>query len=455
MNPNHPDSGFRTFLTIWAGQFFSLIGSGLTAFALGLWVLQNNGSVTEFALISLCTVLPRILVSPIAGALVDRWDRRFTMMASDTGAAISTAVLAILAATGSLATWHIYLVVSAISICSAFQWPAYMAATTVLVSKDKLGQASGMVQAAQGVAQTVTPVLAGSLIGLAGFELTGIILIDAVSFVFAMSTLAFVRIPAPKKDDEAGAEPKSLSADVRKGWAYLSARRALLVLLGFLAACNFLLGMITVLVSPLVLSFASPAMLGTVMTCAGMGMFAGSVLIGVWGGPRQKVHGVLGFMLLSGAALLPTGLAESSTLIAAGAFVFLLCVPVISGCSMTIMQSKVDPAMQGRVFSFSEMICAAAMPLAFGIAGPIADRVFEPLLALNGTLADSVGQLIGVGPGRGIALAFMVCGVLFILLSVVGFLYKPLRNIQSDLPDPAKADGGSPSSVECLAQIQN
>jgi MFS family permease len=426
---------------IWSGQFVSLMGSGLTGFALGLWILQRTGSVTDFALISLCTVLPQVLISPLAGALVDRWDRRRTMILSDTGSAISTASLAILAATGSLAVWHIYVAVSFISICNAFQTPAYLAAMTGLVPRDRLPQATGMVQAAQGVAQTLTPVIAGALIGLAGFQITGIIVIDAVTFLFALSMLARVKIPPPAANTMTGAEKKSILADIRQGWLYLRSRPELIVLLGFVAAFNFLLGLVSVLVPPLVLSFASSAVVGTVVTCAGLGMFAGSVLIAIWGGPSQKIYGVFGFMLLSGAALLPTGLAQSSTLIAAGGFVFLFGVPIVTGCSQIIMQTRVEPHMQGRVFAFSGMLCAAAMPLAFAVAGPIADRLFEPMMAAGGPLADSLGQIIGVGPGRGIALLFMVCGGLFVLLGLMGFLYKPLRTIQAGMPAPGNSLG--------------
>jgi DHA3 family macrolide efflux protein-like MFS transporter len=433
MTDTHRQDGFGAFLIIWAGQFVSLIGSGLTGFVLGLWVLQRTGSVTEFAIISLCTVLPQVLISPVAGALVDRWDRRRTMMLSDAGAGISTMALVILVATDSLAVWHICVAVSFISLCGAFQMPAYSAATTGLVPRERLGQASGLVQVAQGTAQTVTPALAGVLVGFAGFHVTGIILVDAATYVVALASLALVKVPPPAADAD-DTERKSILADIRTGWVYLRSRPELMVLLGFLAAFNFLLGMVSLLISPLVLSFASMTVVGTVVTCAGMGMFAGSVLIGIWGGPRQKINGVLGFMFLCGAALLPTGLAQSSTLIAAGGFVFLFGVPIVSGCSQTIMQMKVEPRMQGRVFAFSRMLCAAAMPLAFAIAGPISDRLFEPMMAAGGPLAGILGPVIGVGTGRGIALLFMICGALFVFLGAIGFLYKPLRHIQTGVP---------------------
>ncbi len=434
MNPQAPARGMRIFTLIWAGQLVSLLGSGLSGFALGLWVLRGTGSVTRFALISMFTVLPRILLAPVAGALTDRWDRRRTMMASESVSAVATLALASLLYTGHLQIWQIYVAMSLISTSSAFQWPAYTAAATVLVPKEKLGQASGMVQSAQGVAQTCAPMLAGFLIEMPWVLVGGVLVIDALSYLFALGTLLAVRFPSVPNESKKQAND-SLLQEIGYGGRYLVARPGLLGLLFFLSASNFVFGLITVLVAPLVLSFASPKVLGTVMTSAGMGMMIGSIAMAAWGGPKRRVPAILGFTVLSGIALLPAGIPASATVIAIGAFFFLLGIPFISGCSQAIMQSKVDLHVQGRVFAITGAIGAAAMPLAYLAAGPLADRIFEPALARGGPLAATIGSFIGVGPGRGIALAFMTLGVVLVLIALLGVVFARFRNVESELPD--------------------
>jgi DHA3 family macrolide efflux protein-like MFS transporter len=434
MNTQAPARGMRIFTLIWAGQLVSLLGLGLSGFALGLWVLRGTGSVTRFALISMFTVLPRILLAPVAGALTDRWDRRRTMMVSESVSAVATLALASLLYTGHLQIWQIYVAMSLISTSSAFQWPAYTAAATVLVPKEKLGQASGMVQSAQGVAQTCAPMLAGFLIEMPWVQVGGVLVIDALSYLFALGTLLAVRFPSVR-NESTKQTTNSLLQEIGYGCRYLVARPGLLGLLFFLAAANFVFGLITVLVAPLVLSFASPKILGTVMTSAGMGMMIGSIAMAAWGGPKRRVPAILGFTVLSGIALLPAGIPASATVIAIGAFFFLLGIPFISGCSQAIMQSKVGLHVQGRVFAITGAIGASAMPLAYLAAGPLADRIFEPALARGGPLAATIGSLIGVGPGRGIALAFMTLGVVLVLVALLGVAFARFRNVESELPD--------------------
>ena len=143
--------GMLTFSTIWFGQLISTIGSGLTAFALGVWVYQREQSVTLFALTLLAATLPNVLLSPIAGALADRWNRRTVMILSDVGAGLSTLSIALLFFSGQLQTWHVYVAVAANAAFNSLQWPAYSAATTMLVPKEHLGRAGGMVQIGEAI----------------------------------------------------------------------------------------------------------------------------------------------------------------------------------------------------------------------------------------------------------------------------------------------------------------
>ena len=195
------------------------------------------------------------------------------------------------------------------------------------------------------------------------------------------------------------------------------------------------MGVIEVLATPLVLSFASPAVLGTVLSIGGSGMLVGSVVMGTWGGSLRLIKSVFGFMLLSGLCIIVAGLRPSAQLFALATFLFCLGLPIISGSIQVIFQRKVAPDVQGRVFALMRMISGSSLPLAYVVAGPLADRVFEPLMATGGLLAGSIEQLIGVGPGRGIGLMLITLGALTMLATVVAYQYPPLRLLEEELSD--------------------
>ncbi|WP_373528908.1 MFS transporter [Nostoc sp.] len=423
----------RVFNLIWLGQVISIIGSTLTSFALGVWVYQNTDSVTQYALISLCTILPAIVISPLAGSLVDRWDRRWVMIISDSGSGLSTLAIAPLLLFGRLEIWHIYLAAIAASICGAFQMPAYTAMTTLLVPKEYLGRASGMSQLGLSVARLISPLLAGLLIET--IQMQGVILLDFTTFLFALLTLLLVRVPNPKTTSAHQAEKSSLLEEAAYGWNYIMERPSLLGLLTFFAISNFLVGVIWVLATPLVLSFTSATVLGIVLSIGGSGMLIGSLVMSAWGGPQRRVEGMLGFSILGGLCIAIAGLRPSAWLFGVAVFLFFLGRPIIGGCNQVILQKKVAPDVQGRVFALSQMIAGAALPLAYLIAGPLADKVFEPLLATDGPLAGTIGKLIGVGSGRGIGLLFVVVGIFTMLTGVAAYQYPPLRLIEKELPD--------------------
>jgi MFS family permease len=423
----------RTFFVIWSGQLVSTIGSGLTGFALGVWIYQETGSVTLFALNMLAYALANLLVSPIAGVLVDRYDRRWVMILSDTGAGLATLSIALLYVTGNLEVWNIILATAFTSAFSAFQWPAYSAVTTLLVPKEQLGRAGGMVQIGEAISQLLAPAAAGVLFVTIG--LGGVILIDFVTYLFAVLNLLIVRVPSPERS-EAGEEGKgSIWQEAIFGWRYISARAGLLGLLLIFAAFNFVSGLIMPLITPLILDMASPDLLGYVFSIAGAGMLVGTLVMSAWGGPKRRIHGVLGFLMLSGFFTSILGISPFIPFLAAAGFGLLFTLPIINGSSQAIWQSKVAPDVQGRVFSVRRMIAMSMTPLAYIVAGPLADNVFRPLLVEGGALAGSVGQLIGVGPGRGTGFMFMVIGALSILVAAAGYLNPRVRNVEDELPD--------------------
>jgi predicted MFS family arabinose efflux permease len=424
---------FSVFVLVWVGQVVSLLGSGLTAFALGVWVFQMSGSTTQYAFITVCSRLPAILVAPIAGALIDRWDRRHAMIFGDVGAGLSILAVALLYIAGVLNIWHICIALILNSALSAFQWPAYAAATTMLVSKKNYGRAAGMIQTGDALGFIVSPILGGVL--LLTIKLDGIFLVDVATFFFSILTLLIVRIPSPAKISEAGVAGKSIWREVAFGWRYITSRPGLMALLLFFATTNFLSGFILVLTTPLVLTFASASVLGTVMSVGGSGMLIGGLVMSAWGGPKRRIYTVFGFQLLSGFCFILGGLRPSAVLIMIAAFFFFFSLTFVNGSSQAIWQSKIPPDLQGRVFAVRRMVAWSALPLSYMIAGPLAEYVFEPFMAVGGRYAGTVGQVIGVGPGRGIGLLFIIMGILTILIVCGGYFYPRLRLLEDEVMD--------------------
>jgi DHA3 family macrolide efflux protein-like MFS transporter len=427
--------GMRTFLVIWGGQLFSMIGSGLTDFALGVWIYDQTGEATPFAMTILFGSLPSVLLAPIAGVAADRWNRRLIMILTDTGSALLTllVVYILFFAEGGLQIWHIYGVALVGSSLGAFQRAAYMPSVTMLVPKEHFGRASGLMQTGQAVQGIIAPLLAGVLYVAIGLE--GIVVIDFVTYFFAIGALLLVRIPQPKSTTVGEGGKGSMLKEAAFGWTYLIQRRPLLVMLFYYALVNFLLGIMSVLVTPLILSFSPASVLGAIQMVGSVGMLAGSLLMSTWGGPKRKMNGVYAFIALFSLGFFFMGLQNSAVLIGLGMFVLLFSLPLAAGSSQVIWMSKVEPDIQGRVFAVRGMLASAITPFAYLIAGPLADNVFGPLLSEGGALAASVGGWIGVGPERGIGLMLLLSGALMLVVTAAAYAYPRLRLIEDELPD--------------------
>lgn len=436
--------GMRVFILISLAQFVSIVGSMLSSFALGVWIYSKTGSATELALITLFATLPNVLVSPFAGAAVDRWDRRKTILISEIGLSLTTLTLALLLQLGRLELWEIYLCTAINAVILAFLRLAYGAITPLLVPPEQLGRASGITQATFAAGQLLGPLFAGVLV--TAIQIQGVLLVDFLSFLFPIITFCLLRIPKPQLTAEGAHARRSFWSEILFGWNYLRARPGLLGLLWLFAATNLFTGIIFVLVTPLVLSFTTPLMLGMLQSIAGVGLLAGSVVMGIWGGPKRRILGIFGFMFLSGVFMMVAGLRASFELLAFAGFCAFFCNPIATGATIALWQSKIPPDVQGRTGAVSGIFISASLPVASIIAGPLADKVFEPLMAQGGLLAGSVGKIIGVGPGRGIGLMFIVSGIVFCLVLLVGYLNPRIRKVQEELPDAIPS--GSPAATE-------
>ncbi len=421
-----------TFLTIWFGQTVSIIGSGLSGFALAVWVYQRTGSATKFSLIVLSTVTPGILLSPLLGVIVDRYSRRRIMILSNVVAGVCTVVMAALYMKGNLQLWHICALMLVISISSSLLAPSYTASISTILPKEYLGRASGMGQLSAASADMVAPLLAGFLI--AGIHINGILVIDFATYLFAVLTLCIVQFPEVPR----GSSPAvklSVFGDLAAGVRYLTARPGLLALIGFFTVTNFLLGMDNVLMPPLVMSFAGAKVYGIIAAVGGTGFLLGSLTMSAWGGPKRRILGVYLYGLVMSLSLTLESLRPNPWIIATGVFLIALATPIANGCAVPVVQIKTEPAFQGRVFATMRFLAGWGVPISYLFAGALADKVFEPLMARNEFFRNSFGQILGTGPGRGTALLVLTLGMLAFLFTLRSLFYRPLLKVESEIED--------------------
>jgi MFS family permease len=431
--------GLRTFSIIWFGQLISTLGSGLSGFALGVWLYQDTGSATLFAIANFIWFLPSVLVSPVAGVLSDRWDRRWVMILADVMAGLATLFIGLMVFTDNLQVWQIYLTSFLLSTANTFQWPAYSAATTLMVPKKHLGRASGMTQLGDAISSLVTPALAGAMYVTVGLKL--ILMIDIATFLVALGTLVVVRFPQPVQTEAGRAAKGSFWQEALYGWHYIRQRAGLIRFQIVLAGMNFASSVMAPLFIPLILEMTTADILGYVTSITSIGVLVGSLVMSAWGGFQRRIYGSYLGQTAYGITSILIGLSTSIPFITVARFLGMLFSPLSSGSIQAIWQSKVDQDVQGRVMAVRRMISFSTIPLAYLVSGPLAEKVFNPLLVEGGSLADGLlGEVFGVGQGRGIGLMFAIFGAIYLLLAQFVYFDKNIWWVELDLPDAVPSD---------------
>ncbi|MFI6813446.1 amino acid adenylation domain-containing protein [Nonomuraea sp. NPDC050328] len=430
-----PPPSMRRFLTVSAAQLVSMIGTAVTDFAIPIWVYTTTGSLVNFALLVALAIMPGVLAAPLVGAIVDRSGKRSMMVLGNCLAGGVQLLFGLLLWSGNLAVWHIYPLTAALSVTLIFQRLAYSSALPQLVPKRYLGHAAGVVQMLLGTSQFVAPLLAVAL--LAGIGLGGILVIDVASFAVVLVALALIRFPATL-----GLERREpMATEIAAGFSMSLGNRHLRAALLYFAVLNVMLAAVLMSVSPLVLSFADLGTAGRVAFVGGLGATLGGVLVALWGGPRRRrMRAVLlGTLLLSLFAVV-TGLHASPLVVAVGAFGLWCSLSVVNGVFMTIIHVKVPQRFHGRVMAFNQMISWSTLPIGMAVVAPLGERLLEPLLAPGGALASSVGAVIGVGPGRGIAFMYILLGLGIAVHVLVSMRIPVLARFDDEVPEAEPDD---------------
>ncbi len=426
--------GLKAFGVVLFAEGISQLGSALTGFAMGIWAYQQHGQVTDFALIATAASLPRVLLSPFAGNLVDRWDRKTILVLGQVASFIATLIIAILYWTDSLAIWHMIVLNIIGSACGAVVLPALSASVSSIVDKKDIQRANGMAALAIGLIQVFSPIMAGALMTSIGID--GILILNLISFSSGMLALWWIRIPPLEKSTHgAQAVEGKFFAEMLFGWKFLYDRRGLF----WLTCFNSLIGLgvmaMGIMFTPIVLGFTDEAGLGMVLTAGGVGMVVGSLAVIITGGTKRKVFAVLFTSALASIGLIITPIFASVWPVAIGGFLVMATFPLGATASQAIFQHKVPNDVQGRVFGFRNFITGISGPLSLPIIGPIADAHFEPLLVEGGTLVQSLGWLYGTGTGRGVALMTSLIGFILLIVVILACMIPSIRQVDIDLPD--------------------
>lgn len=405
-------TGLRGFTIIWLGQVVSLLGTAMTWFAFTIWAWEKTGKASALATISFFAFLPTVLLTPIAGALVDRWNRKLVMLLSDAATALGTLTVFLIYTFGDLQIWHIYVVSILAGFFTAFQYPAFAAAVTTMLSKEDYARASGMLGSARALSGILAPLFAAAL--LIPLGLSGIMLIDLATFTFAFGALLLVHIPQPEPTAAGLQSRGTLWQEILFGFRYIRESQSLWALTLLFMIAGIFLAIGATLMAPLVLSLTqnNESALAAVQSTGAVGGIAGGVILSLWGGARGRIHNVLiggvGACLLG---ILWLGLTRTVVLWAIGSFCFAFFEPFVEGGNLAIWQTKVEADIQGRVFSARHML--VQIPYLFGIltAGYLAEAI-----SISGVLI--LAGIAGAG------------------LFLLGYAFREVREAEILLADP-------------------
>ncbi|WP_066426967.1 MFS transporter [Anabaena sp. 4-3] len=417
-------ANMRSFLVVWLGQLVSTIGSNMTSFAIEIWAWEITGKATTLTLVGFFSLLPSIIITPISGVIVDRFNRKFLMMVGDTVAVFCTIIILLLHLTNNLQIWHFYLTGAIVGTFNQFQSLAFESSVSLMIPQQHYTRASSLGFLSGYGSQIIAPALAGYLYTVIGFS--GIWLIDICSFATAISSLFLVSIPqTPPKNNE---NIVNIWQDLGVGWRYIITHKSLLALL----LVNLLFWLPhdigNSLYTPMILSKTNnnTLVLGSLASAAGFGGVAGAIIVSIWGGFKRKINGVLLGMIGAGISKIVFGLGRTAWVWIPAQFCSSLNFPLNGSSDTAIWLAKVPSNVQGRVFAARSLLLQIASAVGYLIAGPLADRLFTPALQSGGVLGRMFGGLLGTGTGAGIALLYVICAVCMLLVGLLGFFVPVL-----------------------------
>ncbi|HEY0737421.1 MAG TPA: MFS transporter [Herpetosiphonaceae bacterium] len=444
--------GFLAFTVAMAASLLSIAGTEMTQFAIIAWAWHKTGSTTATGLVLIVGFVTVVLVSIFSGALVDRWNRKRTIISTDAMGAVVTAFILLLYLTQSLEIWHLAILGVALGILEAFQFPAYLASITLMVPQEQRAKANSMFQLSWNIAEIVAAALGGLLYVTIG--LGGILVIDLLTSVGIMLTISLIHIPQPAKTEDA---QESLSKEVVEGFRYLFRKPSVLWTVLIFTSINVGYGAYQGLFRPmiLVLTSNSEEILGLALAAVGVGSVAGGAIMAAWNGPKNRIPVILlSWSVMSVFGFVVAGLGRSLPIWLIARFCAGIFSNIALSLSFAIWQDKVDESIQGRVFSIIRLLVQVSIPISAFLTAVLADYVIEPAMQPGQTLAMLFGWMVGTGKGAGMSLILVMTGIIFgVILPLLGFLMPAIRNADKQRNEPP-AEAAVPTDEHAPALTQ-
>lgn len=425
---------FKNFIIVWIGQFISILGSGISAFGLSLWVYMNTESATTFAMTFLVQILPGIIFAPMAGSLADRKKRKSVVIITDSLDAIIKVILVVLLLTGQMKVWMVYPLTFISQTLGTFQNPAFNAMIPLMVEKKDVARANGFMQMIMAIQNMLSPIVAGALFPVIGLK--GLFIIDFITFFVALFTILPQQINQDLEENKSKNLAGTLVDDIKIASKLLKSKQGFIELIVVFSLLNFVANIAIVLVGPLVMSNYDTRIYGIINSVSGVAMVIGGLISGALPSKNNKVRSIFVSLIISSIGMIVMGISPLWIVIAIGFFLFMLPTPYANGTLGSLLQLKIETKMLGRVGSLVNCLMKIVTPIAIILSGILADNVFNPLLIEGGKLASTfIGEIIGVGEGRGIGLLFVICGFILLIICISMLFNKNVSDLERLNPD--------------------
>lgn len=416
----------KKFMIIWIGELISSIGSGMTTFAVSIYVYELTGSATLVSVAALLAFLPTILLSPVGGILADRYDRRLMMIFGDSFSVVGLIIIFTAIQTSSGGVLPVFIGVTISSVFVSLLEPAYRATVTDLLSEEEYARANGLVQIAANSRYLISPFLAGLILSIS--YIRTILIIDMATFFITVFTLASVRksiqVVKPNKDNF------NFFSELKEGIRSITSDKGVSSLIVLMAFMCFFMGFIQTLMTPMILAFTDARTLGIMESISAVGMLIGSVVIGILNIKKNHSKILMISLIAAGVFMALTGTTTSTWLIVAFCILFFTALPFVNTCADVLVRIRIPNDVQGRVWGMISVLTQIGFVVAYAICGVMADYVFGPMLMEDGILAESVGRIIGIGEGRGIGFMLVIAGIVMVIFAFIFGFKKSIREME-------------------------
>lgn len=411
----------RKFLLFFFGQTISQLGSGMTALALIIWSYTQRGTVMSVALLSVCSYVPKALVSTFAGSIVDRGSKKTLMLVADSLSAMVTLTVLWLFSTDGLRVEYLYIINALLGVLGAFQSPAADVVATLLIPRQHYMRMGGLQSLGGSLLGILTPVLATAALAFGGLKT--VLIIDLATFSFAFLTLLALRIPHAESERR----ESSVMRDLREGLRFLGDNRGVKHILYYLALINLIagIGYYSVL-NPMILARTggNELALGYVSSCIAAGAAVGALVLTVYV-PRTRKTTLMCvcYMFSFLTCDMALGIGRSLPVWCVAAFLGNLTLPHGDSALGTLLRCGVPVNMQGRVYALRNALCCATLTVGYLLGGALADCVAEPLVRSSAFLS----ALLGTGEGREMGVIYLFTGATGTLASLLLLKDKSVR----------------------------